>query len=296
MERKARERGAANRASRALGAVGLAAVVMMLTALMTGGLALASAESAADVVVPKRQPVQIAVVLDTTEPLASLFTEGIRNAIDMAVSEHPSVRGFSVQLNTFAGPCFPTDALALNADAAQAAVSNAQTVAVIGHMCSFAFANVPGYDGDCVPSTIDSSPSALAIYEANDVVTINGSTTNPCLPAVGPRVFNGLFVPDNLDYNAWYSAVQALPNDVAWHAAYTARFGKPATEFADLYYDATTLLIKRLTQTAKVKNGALTIDRAALATAVRNTKNYCGATGNITIDSSGFRTYDPRSC
>jgi hypothetical protein len=120
-------------------------------------------ESAA-VVVPKRQPVQIAIVLDTSEPVASLFTEGIRNAIEMAVSEYPSVRGFPVQLNTLAAPCFPVDAVALNAAAAQAVVSNAQTVAVIGHMCSFAFANVGNYDGDCIPPTIDNTLSALAIY------------------------------------------------------------------------------------------------------------------------------------
>lgn len=103
-------------------------------------------------------------------------------------------------------------------------------------------------------------------------------------------------MPDDLDFTAWYSAVQALPNNIAWQAAYAARFGKPATEFADLYYDATVLLIRRLTQTSTIKDGALGIDRAALATAIRDTKNHCGATGNVAIDTSGFRTYDPQFC
>ena len=62
------------------------------------------------------------------------------------------------------------------------------------------------------------------------------------------------------------------------------------------YYDATVLLIKRLTQTSKIKDNALMINRAALATATRDTKNHCGATGNVAIDPSGFRTNDPRSC
>ena len=246
--------------------------------------------------VPKRQPVEIAVVLDTEEPLASLFTAGIRNAINMAVAENPTVRGFPIQVNESSGPCFGRDAVALNAAAAQAVVANPQNVAVIGHICSFAMANtVFPFDGDCAPLTNDGALSALSIYETRGLVTINGSTTNPCLPLVGPTVFNGTYVPDTED-PLWYDKVQAVANNVAWRTAYATRFGVPASDFADTYYDATKLLLDRLSKASKIKNGNLVIDRATLAAAVRSTTNFCGATGKLSLDSGGFRIDSPHSC
>ena len=79
-----------------------------------------------------------------------------------------------------------------------------------------------------------------------------------------------------------------LQDDQAWQAAYTARFGEPPTQFADLYYDAATLLLDRIDQVAMVNpSKSLSIDRAALAAAVRNTTDYLGVSCTITFDSSG---------
>ena len=224
--------------------IALAGLALVGAAASENGNVVASGsvtDSTLQVVVPKRQPVQIAIVLDTTEPLASLFTEGIRNAIDMAVSEYPSVRGFPVQLNTVAAPCPPEDAVALNAAAAQTVVSNVQTVAVIGHLCSFPFANVGDYDGDCDPPTVDNTLSALAIYETHGIVTINGSTTNPCLPSVGPTVFNGLFVPDNLDYTAGtaryrHSRTTSRGTPRTHHASANPRPSSPTSTTTQRYF------------------------------------------------------------
>jgi len=222
-------------------------------------------------------PVQVAVVLDTSEPIASLLTEGIRNAIRMAVSEHPTIRGFPIQLNdNFSGPC-GEGAIDANTATAQSVVSNPQNVAVIGHMCSNSFA-----------SQCQATPTALSTYENAGIVAINGSTTFPCLPSVGPRVFDGVAVPGD-DFDKWYGGVQALQSNIGWRAAYAAKFGKSATQFADLYYDATNLLLARLTEVSKIENGKLVIDRVELAKAVRNTAGFCGVTGKLSLDTGGYR-------
>ena len=270
------------------------ALAVALTAAIGSTLAVAGTGNGT-VLVPKRQPVQIAVVI-ATDPALADFAVGIRNAINMAVSENPTIRGFPVQLNEFSGPCLVGDAVALNAAAADAVVANTQNVAVVGHLCSYASANtVFPYNG-CDPLTNNGDPSALSIYETAGIVTINGSTTNPCLPLIGPTVFNATYVPQPPDSGAWYAAVQALPNHIAWSAAYTTAFGASPPAFADTYYDATKLLLRRLQQASKIKNGNLVIDRAALAAAVRNTTNFCGATGNLSLASGGFRIDNPTSC
>ena len=228
--------------------------------------------------------VQVAVVLDTSEPFASLYSEGIRNAIHMAVSEHPTIRGFPVQLNeNFNGPC-GDGMVGANTATAQDVVSNAQNVAVIGHLCSTAFA------GQC-----QAPPTALSTYENAGIVAINGSTTMPCLPSIGPHVFDGVAVPGD-DFDKWYGTVQALQSDAGWRSAYTTKFGKSPTDFADLYYDATNLLLARLTEVSTITSGKLAIDRATLANAVRNTTDFCGVTGKLSLDAGGYRTNAPAAC
>jgi len=137
----------------------LAAVAFVLVAApLSGG----SGKAKDEVVVAPGQPLQIAVALPPDPSIASL-AEGMRNAIGIAVGAHATVHGFAVQLNTVSAPCFTADAVAMNAASAQSVVANAQNVAVIGHVCSLAFANTAPFDGDCVPPTNDASPSALAI-------------------------------------------------------------------------------------------------------------------------------------
>ena len=170
-------------------------------------------------------------------------------------------------------------------------VANTQNVAVIGHPCSESFANVTDY-----PACDSGGTSALAIYELAGVVTINGSTSSDCLPAVGPTVFNATVVSNAAGLDDWYSAVQALPSDIAWNQAYTTRFGTPNPYLGDTYYDAARLLLQRLTKASKIKNGNLQISRPALADAIRNTSNYCGVTGRVVLDPDGFRNSTVTAC
>jgi hypothetical protein len=241
----------------------------------------------ARVVVPGGRPLQIAVVLDHTLSLAP----AIRNAVQMAVDASPLVAGFRVQLEDVDAPCGSgSDAAAANTAAAQSVVGDEQTVAVVGHACSSAFGALPMGQTGC-PSA---GSGALSVYESRGIVAINGSATSPCLPGLGPTVFDRTAVADP-DFDAWYAAVQTLASDLRWQAAYRLRFGSAPTAFADLYYDATRLLLRRLGQVARLDGGNLVVDRAALAAAVRHTRAFPGVTCTVTIDpATGNRVNDPR--
>jgi len=146
---------------------------------------------------------------------------------------------------------------------------------VIGHFCSQGFA------------------PALPIYEDADVVTISGSATAADLPNLGPDVFNRTAVEDP-NFDAWYALVGALPSDLAFQQDYQSEFGAAPLGFTDLYFDAASLLLRDLQQVSRIVNDHLVIDRAALASAVRNTTNFQGVTCTITLDpSTGNRVDDP---
>jgi ABC-type branched-subunit amino acid transport system substrate-binding protein len=246
------------------------------------------------VVVQKRQPVQIALVIPSDAGIQDLAV-GIRNGVHLAVEAHRVIRGYAVQLLEYAVTC--ANAPAENAALAQALVSSPQVVAVIGHTCSASFGNVvtPASPG-CAPLTIDSSPSALSIYEAAGVVTINGSTSHSCLPLVGPTVFNSTFAAEPAGSDSWYGAVKTLPSDTAWRAAYASAFGIAASDFSDTYYDAASLLLKTLTKVSHPSGHTLVIERHKLAAAVRGTTQYCGVTGRVALDAGGFRIPDAVAC
>ena len=244
--------------------------------------ALPAAAAAGTVVVAHGRPVEIAVVLDRSTGVGAPVTPAIVNAIHMATQFIPVIRGFRVQLDPYDAPCGGDEAVAPDASAAQSVVANPQTVAVVGHECSYAFSGGAVVDDNGVCQT-PTTPNALAIYEAAGIPTIDGSATSPCLPADGPTVFNRTVV-DDANFDPWYAAVQTLPSDKLWTAIYTLEFGAPPTEFADLYFDATTLLLARTYQVSRLGEGRLVIDRAALAQAIRHTTGFPGVTGPITLD------------
>jgi ABC-type branched-subunit amino acid transport system substrate-binding protein len=225
------------------------------------------------VVVPRGQPVHIAFVASSDFPA---FTHDIRNGIQMAVEHHPMIRGHSIQLNESDPPCFSgPDPAAANAAVANRIVSDPQNAAVIGQFCSQGFA------------------PALPIYEAAGVVTISGSATAAFLPSLGADVFNRTAVEDP-NFDAWYARVITLPSDLAFQQDYQSEFGAAPLVFTDLYFDAASLLLRDLQQVTRIVNGNLVIDRAALATAVRNTTNFQGVTCTIMLDpSTGNRVDDP---
>jgi ABC-type branched-subunit amino acid transport system substrate-binding protein len=255
------------------------------------GLALGAAAGAApaaassSVIVPAGAPLQIAFVADRSGAAASYYA-GIRNAARMALQLQGTIRGFRVQLNDdLDAPCA---SIPQGVADANAVVGNLQNVAVIGHFCSPSLGGT-GLPGSC-PSP--SATSALSIYERSGVVVINGSTTNPCLSAIGPSVFNATIISDP-GSDAWYAQVTALPIDRLWQLIYQAEFGVAPTGFADLYFDATRLLLTRIAQISRVVQGSLVIDRAALAQAVRHTTGFPGVTCSISLDpATGFRVND----
>jgi ABC-type branched-subunit amino acid transport system substrate-binding protein len=264
----------------------IAAVVLAVLAAATLGATPASA-TANVVTIPRGQPVQLAAVLDLTGTVGSQFGPGILNAIEFAVEQHPAVRGFPIQVNDgYDVPCASStvDVVTANLQAAQDVVANGQNVAVIGHMCSFAFSN------GCA-----ASGTALATYQQAGIVAINGSATAGCLPSVGTTVFDRTAIPDDLStsFDAWYGLIQATPRNMQWQLAYMNRFGVPPTAFADLYYDATSILIAAIQSASYLSDHALVVDRAALAQAVRHTVNYQGVTCATTIDpATGNRVLD----
>jgi ABC-type branched-subunit amino acid transport system substrate-binding protein len=230
------------------------------------------------VVVSRGRPVEIAYAPDLTG-VTSDFAASLTNAVQMAVEAHPAIRGFPIQVNVVNTPCGDS---AADFAAATSIVANEQNVGVLGTFCSTA---------DAV---------ALPVFQAADLVTISGSTTNPGLPPLGPSVFNSVDISDSCcPYNdlstPWYATIETLPSVLTWRQAYTNRFGATPVTFADLYYDATSLLIRNLQNVSSVDgNGNLVINRAALAQSVRQTTKYQGVTCTITLDpTTGYRINDP---
>jgi ABC-type branched-subunit amino acid transport system substrate-binding protein len=258
-------------------AVILGCVLVTIAAASAPAFAKAGRSAQGRVVIQHGQPVQIVVAVDDTGFGAS-FGPSAREAVQMAVERHPSIRGFAIQINAFDALCDGGSpaSLAENTATANAVVGNLGNVAVLGHPCSA------------------EAPSWLPIYEAAGVVTINGSTNGPFVPAFGPTVFNGTSIPGT-DFDAWYANVKTLPSDLAWRSRFQARFGSPPSDNADLYYDATNVLLAAISETARIDDHHnLVIDRAALAARVRNTRGFHGVTCTVTLDpATGYRVNDP---
>ena len=252
-------------------------LVLSLVVVTTVAAFVATAAAAVPtdtVVVPRGQPVEIAFTAITLEgeELAA-FTTSFRRAIALAIALNPRVRGFPVQVNTVETSCGGD-----NTGAANTIVGNGQNVGIIGHICSDGFV------------------TALPVYEAAGVVTISGSATRESLPTLGPTVFNRLHVHDGDGAEAWYAAVTSSPVNRAWQRIYRFIYGEDPTPLADLYFDATRLLLARIEETARVVQRRLIIDRSALAAAVRHTQGFFGVTCPITIDpATGNRVNDPAS-
>ncbi len=233
------------------------------------------------VVVPHRQPIQIAVVVDLPGGISPLpdMGQGAVNAVQMAIEDHKFIRGFirgfRIQQNNFDGNCDPETG---GEAAANAVVNDPQNVAVIGHLCSGSY------------------NAGLPVYETAGVVTISGSATAPTsfLWPAGLTVFNRTVI-EGAESDEWLNDVQALPSVIAWQADYETRFGPPPTSFPEylpFYYDATRLLLTRIGEVAYMHRGNLVIDRHELADAVRDTEDFLGVTCLITLDEFGSRIDD----
>ncbi len=265
---------------RRVGALTVLSAMLALLGLVAASQFLSAGQEAAaqdsTVVVPRGQPIQIAVVVDLPggEGPFPDFGEGAANAVQMAIEDHRPkfVRGFRIQQNNFDEDCDPTSGEA----AANAVVANLQNVGVIGHLCSV------GYS------------AGLPIYESARVVTISGSATqlSSLLWPQGPNVLNRTVTDCVADCDDWLANVDALPTVLAWREDYEVRFGSSPPDFAEHYYDATHLLLTRIHEVAYVDRGNLVIDREELADAVRDTEDFLGVTCLITLDEFGTRIDD----
>jgi ABC-type branched-subunit amino acid transport system substrate-binding protein len=219
--------------------------------------------------------VQIAFAEDLTS-FGARFGPDAAKAVRLAILAHPAVHGFPIQLNIVNAPCGDP---AGDVTAATGIVANAQNVGVLGQFCS------GGFD------------QALPIYQAAGVVVISGSATSDAVPQFGPTVFDRTIVADGDGGDVWFAQLPTLLDDAAWRNAFADLLGSRPTDFADLYHDAASVLLRSLRHTAWLdKNGNLVVDRAALARDVRHTKDARGITCSITIDpATGNRVNDAKS-
>jgi Beta xylosidase C-terminal Concanavalin A-like domain len=208
-------------------------------------------------------PIEIAV---TTCSGWSTFQDHL-DAVQMAVADYGPIKGFAVQRNNDSSLCD----MASGASAASAIVANAQNVGVIGPLYS------------------SSAMGAAPVFETAGVVMISFANTRADLPTFAPNVFNRTTIPDP-GGDLWAETINSLGSAITWRAGFYTTYGRWPDSFAILAYDATTLLLTRITQVSTVDGGGnLVIDRAALAAAVRNTANLPGASGPISLEVNGDR-------
>lgn len=214
------------------------------------------------ITVPPGSPIEIAV--------AAMYDYGaaqdLFDAIAMAVADYGNIRGFEVQDNHYDSGCDQAG----GENAASAIIANTQNVGVVGPFCSL------------------STRGAAPIFEANGVVMISPSNTAADLSAFGPNIFNRVVLEDPY-YEGWDAAISALPSVQDWQAEFLAEFGRQPDGLAKYAYDATTLLLRRIDQVSALNGGNLEIDRAELATAVRETFDFAGVTGQIVLAFNGDR-------
>jgi ABC-type branched-subunit amino acid transport system substrate-binding protein len=248
-------------------------VATSLTAIaVLAGTSGATGRSTGVVTVERGQPVQLAFTAVTQElPVLADFSKSFENAITMAIEQHPTIHGHPIAVNTIETSCSGD-----NSSSAASIVANQQNTAVLGNICSEGFV------------------SAVPIYESAGIATISGSATVDNLPPLGSHVFNRTVVSEGDGFDAWYTKVLSLPSDIAWQEAYLSRFGAPPMPYADLYFDATSLLIHDLQRVSRISHGTLVINRAKLARAIRDTTHFHGVSCRITLDrATGNRLNDP---
>jgi hypothetical protein len=221
-------------------------------------------------VIPTGGDIHIAVAAPLSGGLAHYGEESV-NAVQMAVEDYGPIHGHNLRLTTFDSQCSPYGGVIAATDI----ITDPTILGVEGHLCSF------------------STAAGLPLYEVAGVVTISGISTHPYLPPYGPNVFNRTAVHETDGFAQWMAAINEYPSVQDWRADYQARFpGASMIENGAIHYDAAMLLLTRIEEVASIQGDNLIIDRAELATAVRQTEDYIGVTGCIFFDSDGNRILD----
>jgi beta-xylosidase len=124
---------------------------------------------------------------------------------------------------------------------------------------------------------------------------VSPSNTNPTVHTNGPRVYNRVVVMDPL-FDPWDPVIARRPSVQTWQADFEATYGRQPDSIAKYAYDAATLLLARIDQVSQVDGGGnLVLSRAALEAAVRNTFDFEGITGVISLDVYGNRLLTPHT-
>ncbi len=213
---------------------------------------------AGTVIIAPGNPIQIAVAYSAIIP----GTDDLHIAVQKAMADYGTIKGFSAQSNLHDTGCDGTAA----ATEAAIIVTNTQNVGVIGPFCS------------------GSTVGALPVFEGAGLVMISPSNTADGLYDFGPSVFNRVIPADPI-FNSWDVWVSGLPAVKSWQADFETSAGHPPLVFAKYAYEAAMLLLTRIDQVSSVDvGGNLVIDRLALASAVRNTHEELGITGKISLD------------
>jgi len=251
--------------------LGVAFLFVAVLLVGFGGAATAHADSPASpampqngiVTIPSGDLIEIAIVSDQGWASIQYITE----TVQMAIDDYGAIKGWILQRNDYDGGCDPTN----GENAANAVVSNAQNVGVIGFDCS------------------SGAAGGLPVLETAGVVLVSHSSTAEILPSLGPIVFNRVVVSDTAIVE-WSAKIDRLPSVRDWEASFESTYGHPPGGFSKYVYDAVTLLLTHIDSVSTVDGGGnLIIDRAALAAAVRGTSGFPGVTDDITLETDGDR-------
>jgi hypothetical protein len=189
------------------------------------------------------------------------------DALQMAIDDYGTIDGFSVQFTDYPTMCDETS----GQNEANAIVSNTQNVGVVGPFFS--------------SSTVGAAP----IFESSNLVMISYASSMTDLPTYAPNVFNRTIIPDPIPDN-WFSLLNLQPSAVSWRSDFNTLYGRDPDEIAILAYDATMILLTGIDEVSSVDgSGNLVIPRTALATDIRTTVNYPGASGHVTFQYNGDR-------
>jgi regulation of enolase protein 1 (concanavalin A-like superfamily) len=238
-------------------------ILVILGVLFSSGQAAPAAPEVSVIIIPGGSPIQIAAA---TWYGHSGYQDHF-NAVQMAVDDFGAIQGFNVQVNQYDDGC----SAATGGTSAQAIAGNTQNLGVIGPLCS------------------SSTMGALPFFEGAHLPMISPSNTHADLASYGMNSFNRVVVFDPYFDQYWHEQVEELSGVEAWNAAFEAQFGHAPDEYAKFAYDATRLLLTRIEQVSSLSAPNLTIVREELQTAVRNTFNFPGVTGAITLERDGDR-------
>lgn len=138
---------------------------------------------------------------------------------------------------------------------------------------------------------------ALPVYQEANLVSISGGATREDLSILfgSGGFFNRTVYHDGQlrDLGIPGDWVDSIPAVQDFYARYENQYGPIPEEIRPLMaytYDATQVLLHAIEQVAiRYTDGSITIERAALAQAVRRTEGFTGLTGLILFDENGDR-------